>query len=215
MHISFQPKPLRILAALAAVILFFLLLPKCYTTTASADSGEYTVTYTAQQAADAPSPDGEEIFLISHDVTIRYPQMHHIEVRLRPAYPISKDMELYVYMYDMQGRAVFSGDLAVLELSPYTCTQLPFSGKLEKGETYRIVISDRKDSASFSSFEALQKAGSACIIHSDTPFEEISFDCYIFGGTLHRTHFLLLVALCAGAIFLFLFRISFSARRSP
>ena len=52
MHISFQPKPLRILAALAAVILFFLLLPKCYTTTASADSGEYTVTYTAQQAAD-------------------------------------------------------------------------------------------------------------------------------------------------------------------
>ena len=213
MHISFQPKPLRILAALASVILFFLLLPKCYTTTASADSGEYTVTYTAQQAADAPSPDGEEIFLISHDVTIRYPQMHHIEVRLRPAYPISKDMELYVYMYDMQGRAVFSGDLAVLELSPYTCTQLPFSGKLEKGETYRIVISDRKDSASFSSFEALQKAGSACIIHSDTPFEEISFDCYIFGGTLHRTHFLLLVALCAGAIFLFLFRISFSARR--
>lgn len=93
---------------------------------------------------------------------------------------------------------MFSGDLAVLELSPYTCTQLPFSGKLEKGETYRIVISDRKDSASFSSFEALQKAGSACIIHSDTPFEEISFDCYIFGGTLHRTHFLLLLRCAQG-----------------
>ena len=78
MHLSFQPKPLRILAALAVAVLFFLLLPQCYTTTASADSGEYTVTYTAQQAAAAPSPDGEEIFLISHDVNIFYPQLEHI-----------------------------------------------------------------------------------------------------------------------------------------
>ena len=92
MHIMFRPKPLRILASLAIVALFFLLLPKCYTTTASADSGEYTATYTAQQAAAAPSPDGDEIFLISHDVTIRYPRMEHIEVRLRPAYPISLAM---------------------------------------------------------------------------------------------------------------------------
>ena len=52
MHIMFRPKPLRILASLAIVALFFLLLPKCYTTTASADSGEYTATYTAQQAAN-------------------------------------------------------------------------------------------------------------------------------------------------------------------
>ena len=59
MHIMFRPKPLRILASLAIVALFFLLLPKCYTTTASADSGEYTATYTAQQAAAAPSPDGD------------------------------------------------------------------------------------------------------------------------------------------------------------
>ena len=141
MHIMFRPKPLRILASMAIVALFFLLLPKCYTTTASADSGEYTATYTAQQAAAAPSPDGDEIFLISHDVTIRYPRMEHIEVRLRPAYPIAKDMELYVYMYDMQGQAVFRGDLAVLELSPYTCTSLPFSETLEKGETCLLYTS--------------------------------------------------------------------------
>ncbi|MFQ9900790.1 MAG: hypothetical protein ACLRWF_03370 [Ruthenibacterium sp.] len=206
MHITFRPKPLRILASLAIVALFFLLLPKCYTTTASADSGEYTATYTAQQAAAAPSPDGDEIFLISHDVTIRYPRMEHIEVRLRPAYPIAKDMELYVYMYDMQGQAVFRGDLAVLELSPYTCTSLPFSEILEKGETYRIVISDRKDSEAFSAFETLQQAGVGCMVHSDTPFEEISFDCYIFGTALHHTNFLLLAGLCAGCIFLLLFR---------
>ena len=209
----FRPKPLRILASLAIVALFFLLLPKCYTTTASADSGEYTATYTAQQAAAAPSPDGDEIFLISHDVTIRYPRMEHIEVRLRPAYPIAKDMELYVYMYDMQGQAVFRGDLAVLELSPYTCTSLPFSETLEKGETYRIVISDRKDSEAFSAFETLQQAGVSCMVHSDTPFEEISFDCYIFGTALHHTNFLLLAGLCAGCIFLLLFRPVFTSRR--
>lgn len=213
MHIMFRPKPLRILASMAIVALFFLLLPKCYTTTASADSGEYTATYTAQQAAAAPSPDGDEIFLISHDVTIRYPRMEHIEVRLRPAYPIAKDMELYVYMYDMQGQAVFRGDLAVLELSPYTCTSLPFSETLEKGETYRIVISDRKDSEAFSAFETLQQAGVGCMVHSDTPFEEISFDCYIFGTALHHTNFLLLAGLCAGCIFLLLFRPVFTSRR--
>lgn len=213
MHLSFQPKPLRILAALAVAVLFFLLLPKCYTTTASADSGEYTVTYTAQQAAAAPSPDGEEIFLISHDVTIFYPQLEHIEVRLRPAYPIAKDMELYVYMYDMQGRAVFSGDLAVLEMNAYDCSVLPFEGKLEKGETYRVVISDRKDSDTFSAFEALQRAGTGCIVHSDAPFEEISFDCYIFGRALHCTNFLLLLGLCACCIFLLLFRPVFTSRR--
>ena len=34
------------------------------------------------------------------------------------------------------------------------------------------------------------------MVHSDTPFEEISFDCYIFGTALHHTNFLLLAGLC-------------------
>lgn len=62
LHIMFRPKPLRILASMAIVALFFLLLPKCYTTTASADSGEYTATYTAQQAAAPLRPMGTRSF---------------------------------------------------------------------------------------------------------------------------------------------------------
>lgn len=212
MGIAFRKKPVCILAALVVAALFFVLLPKCLTATASADSGEYTVTYTAQQAAAASAPDEGQIFLISQDVTIRYPRMHHLEVRLRPAYPIAADSELYVYLYDMQGNTMFSGDLAVLEMSPFECSSLPFEGKLQRGETYRVVISDRKDTGGFSAFDTLQQAGVGCMVHSDTPFEEISLDCYVFGATLHRTHFALLLCLCLGCIALLLFRITLHGR---
>ena len=212
MGIAFRKKPVCILAALVVAALFFVLLPKCFTVTASADSGEYTVTYTAQQAAAASAPDEGQIFLISQDVTIRYPHMHHLEVRLRPAYPIAADSELYVYLYDMQGNTMFSGDLAVLEMSPFECSSLPFEGKLQKGETYRVVISNRKDTGGFSAFDTLQQAGVGCMVHSDTPFEEISLDCYVFGATLHRTQFALLLCLCLGCIALLLFRVTLPGR---
>ena len=191
MNVKFTHNKFRIAAAALTCLIFLSLLPQMFFPAETSKTGEYSSTYTAAEAAASweavlnaqPDAAHEELLLMeqSFSALIRRPQT--LEIRLRPVYPLENN-ELYALLYDPRGNILMQSVLPTDELSPYTGIQLEDVPHLKPGTEYRLVLSSRAPSEDFSPLALLDAAGADCIIHTSTPFDEISLDFY--QNNIHR-----------------------------
>ena len=219
MRVKFTHNKFRIVAAALTCLIFLFQLPQMFFPAETSKTGEYSSTYTAAEAASSweadlnaqPDAAHEELLLMeqSFSALIRRPQT--LEIRLRPVCPLENN-ELYALLYDPRGNILMQSVLPTDELSPYTGIQLEDVPHLKPGTEYRLVLSSRAPSEDFSPLVLLDAAGADCIIHTSTPFDEISLDFYVHGVQLHRTYFAYLLACALGSILLLLLEVTLKNR---
>ena len=218
MGIQFTHNKFRIAVAILICILFLCLLPQLFFPADPIQTGAYASTYTANEAASwdtvlsaHPDMTHEEMILISQrfSALIRHPQA--LNVRLTSLYPLSNG-ELYILLYDANGNLILQTALPVTELFSSTGAKLKPPTRLKPGTEYRLVLSSRAPSEDFSPLALLDAAGADCIIHTSTPFDEISLDFYVHGVQLHRTYFAYLLACALGSILLLLLEVTLKKR---
>jgi hypothetical protein len=216
--IQFTHNKFRIAVAILICILFLCLLPQLFFPADPIQTGAYASTYTANEAASwdtvlsaHPDMTHEEMILISQrfSALIRHPQA--LNVRLTSLYPLSNG-ELYILLYDANGNLILQTALPVTELFSSTGAKLKPPTRLKPGTEYRLVLSSRAPSEDFSPLALLDAAGADCIIHTSTPFDEISLDFYVHGVQLHRTYFAYLLACALGSILLLLLEVTLKKR---
>lgn len=218
-RVKFTHNKFRIVAAALTCFIFLFQLPQMFFPAETSKTGEYSSTYTAAEAAASweavlnaqPDAAHEELLLMeqSFSALIRRPQT--LEIRLRPVYPLENN-ELYALLYDSRGNIFMQSVLPTDELSPYTGIQLEDVPHLKPGTEYRLVLSSRAPSEDFSPLALLDAVGADCIIHTSTPFDEISLDFYVHGVQLHRTYFAYLLACALGSILLLLLEVTLKNR---